>query len=297
MASDEIGRELFVDEHRWCVRVGGEPQPSTLLGYHFRPGVRRPYVGALAGYSGRNLVEVAPPDQPSHLGVWWSHGDVEGVDFCSEMAVDDVYKGRIEHVAFDELVDDDPWFGFDESLEWRGPDGEVLLTERRVVLAHFGHEEWWSVDLDSTFTAVRSLRLGADAEIMLPGVRVAEPLSPAGGGRLTTSTGATTRDAVADEAASWLDCSGTRNDLSSRPVTEGLTIMAHPEGEGSPPRWEVGTNGDIAPRPGSGNVGVTDLDAGTSFRRRHRLLAHAGSAPEADVAGHYERWVSEAGLE
>lgn len=294
---DGTARELHVDEHRWCVRGTGPLRDFTYLSYHHRPSARRPYLGVLTGPSGRNVLEVTPADHAHHLGVWWSHGDVNGVDFYLELEHEDRAHGRIEHVAFEEMVDDDPWFGFDEQLEWRDPDGNVLLRELRILLAHFAHDEWTTVDLDTTCTAEVDVRFGDTYESMLPGIRVAEALAGFGGGALTMSTGAVGEREAMGAAADWLDCSGERRSFLGVPVSEGLAVMAHPENPDWPPRWWARDYGLVSPMPGHHFVGEATLAAGESLRLRHRLLIHRGTAAEADIGGHYARWVSEEGLE
>jgi hypothetical protein len=296
VAEQAVGRELHVDDHRFCVRGLEGAEDFTFLSYHFRPSERRPYIGVLAGSSGRNVLELTPADHAHHLGVWWSHGAVNGVDFYLELERDDVDHGRVEHVSFDEIVDDNPWFGFDEQLEWRDPDGVVLIREWRIVLAHFAQREWCTVDLDSTYTAAVDVTFGDTFESMLPGVRVAEPLAGWGGGTITTSAGAIGEAGAMGATADWLDCTGARRDFLSTPVVEGLAVMAHPTNP-HPAQWWARDYGLVSPFPGHHFLGGGSLAAGDSLRMRHRLLAHTGSADDADVAGHFERWVSESALE
>lgn len=285
--------EVLVDDHRFVVRGSDYAVDFVSLAYHTRASQRRPYLATLVGPSGRNVLECPPADHAHHLGIWWGHGDVNGVDFYLELERDDMAHGRIEHVAFDEIVDDAPWFGFDESLEWRDPDGEVLLTERRILLAHFADDHWYTIDLDSTYTAATDLTFGDTKESVLPGIRPAEALVPWGGGTMTNARGGVGEQACMGEAAEWLDCSGHRRGLWHREYDEGIAIFDHPANPGHPAVWFARDYGPLSPFQGHHFTGPAPLAAGGEIRSRHRILVHEGDAAAAGVAGHYARWLDE----
>lgn len=282
--------ELLVDDHRFVVRGMGHAADFVTLGYHFRSWRRRPYLATLVGPSGRNVLECAPADHAHHLGVWWGHGSVNGVNFAVEHEREGAEHGRIEHVAFDEIVDDAPWFGFDESLEWRDADGSVLLTERRILLGHFADDHWYTVDLDSVFTASVDLTLGETPGWYLPGVRVAEAISGSGSGTVVNARGATGADAVG-APSEWIDSCGRRLGVRDGELVEGVALFDHPENVLHPAPWSAWEAGAYSPL-GDALTGST-FGAGESLRLRHRILVHEGDTATADVAGHYARYVDE----
>ena len=287
--------ELLVDDHRFVVRGTDDATDFVTFAYRYRSAARRPYVSTLVGPSGRNLLECPPADHAHHLGIWWGHGDVNGVDFYLEHLREDMAHGRIEHVAFDEMVDDAPWFGFDESLEWCGPDGEVMMTERRIVLLHLADDHWYTLDLDSTYTASVDLTFGDTKESVLPGVRVAEPLVTYGGGTMTNSEGGVGEGECMGKPARWVDRSGARRGLWHKEYVEGIALFDHPDNPYHPATWFARDYGPLSPFPGHHFLGGGTLDANESLRFRHRILVHEGDVGTADVAGHYERWVDAAG--
>lgn len=287
------GPELLVDDHRFLLRGTGATPDCVTLAYQIRGSARRPYVSVLVGPSGRNVLECSPADHAHHLGLWWGHGDVNGVDFYLELEREDADHGRIEHVSFDEIVDDDPWFGFDEALEWRDPDGLVLLTERRILLAHFADDHWYTLDLDSTYTAVADVVFGDTKESVLPGVRVAEVLTTNGGGTMTSSTGGVGEPECFGKAADWVDRCGRRRGIWHKEVVEGLAVFDHP-GNPHPATWFARDYGPLSPFPGHHFLGGGALAEGESLRLRHRVLVHEGDTLDARVAEHYARYVEEA---
>ncbi len=295
IAADQgnVDPELLVDDHRFAVRGIGEAADLVTFAYQYRSGARRPYVSTLIGPSGRNMLECPPADHAHHLGLWWGHGDVNGVDFYLEFEREDMLHGRIEHVAFDEIVDDSPWFGFDESLEWCGPDGDVMVTERRVVLLHLADDNWYTLDLDSTYTATTDLTFGDTKESVVPGVRVAETLVTNGGGVMTNSEGGVGERACMGKPARWVDRSGPRRGVWHRSYVEGLAFFDHPENPYHPATWFARDYGPLSPMPGHHFLGGGSLAAGDSMRFRHRLLVHLGDVDDGDVAGQYAKWIEE----
>ena len=168
---------LTVDDDRFVVH--GEYY-FVLLRYLTGAGRGRPYLATLCGPSGRNMVEDSPVDHLHHHGVWWGHGDVNGVDLYLELPGGDgpVDKGTVSHTGWANIVDDPdgdpPRFGFDEDVAWRDQHGEALLDERRSLLVCFVGDDRYTVDLDSTYVAARDLVFGATKESVLPGIRIAE---------------------------------------------------------------------------------------------------------------------------
>ncbi len=297
IASDQAntGPEILVDDHRFMLRGTDFAPDCVTLAYHFRGAARRPYVSTLVGPSGRNMLECAPADHAHHLGLWWGHGDVNGVDFYLELERDDMEHGRVEHVAFDEIVDDDPWFGFDESLEWRDPDGVALIAERRILLAHYADDRWYTVDLDNTYTACADLKFGDTKEAVMPGIRVAEALTTNGGGAMVSSGGGTGEPECFGKQAGWIDRCGNRRGVWHKEYAEGIAVFDHPSNQ-HPATWFARDYGPLSPFPGHHFLGGGSMATDESMRLRYRILVHEGDSVEADVAGHYERYVEESAV-
>lgn len=283
--------ELLVDDHRFLVRGGDYAVDFVTFAYNYRPAARRPYVSVLVGPSGRNMLECPPADHAHHLGIWWGHGDVNGVDFYLENLREDMAHGRIEHVAFDEIVDDAPWFGFDETLEWCGPDGDVLINERRIVLLHLASDTWYTLDVDSTYTAAVDLTFGDTKESVLPGLRAAEPFITYAGGTMTNSEGATGEPDLFGKPARWVDRYGARRGLYHEEYVEGIAMFDHPENPHHPALWFARDYGPLSPLPGHHFIGGATLAANDSLRFRHRILVHQGDTTDAGVEAHYRRWL------
>ena len=76
-----FGAELFVDDARFLVHH----TDFITLGYYFRDASNKPFLASVVGPSGRNMVDAQPSDHAHHRGIWWGHGDVNGVDYYLEV--------------------------------------------------------------------------------------------------------------------------------------------------------------------------------------------------------------------
>ena len=170
----------------------------------------RPHLHPVRTLGGTAVTAVAPEDHPWHLGFSVAVPDVDSANFwggptylrgrgytwCSD-------HGRIEHRAFSRRTGD----GFDETLQWRGRTGEVLLTEERRVRARLV-ERGWELALVTTLTnaTARPLRLAGPAANGRDGAGYGGlfwRLPPAAAPRVRTATAAG-EQAVHGAAAPWL---------------------------------------------------------------------------------------------
>jgi hypothetical protein len=288
---------LTVDDHRFIVH--GEYY-FVVLRYLTGSGHGRPYLATLCGPAGRNMVEDSPADHLHHHGVWWGHGDINGVDCYLELPGGDGPgdKGTVAHAGWASIVDepdaDPPRFGFVEDVVWRDHHGETLIDERRTLVARFLGPDRYTVDLDSSYTAALDVEFGDTKESVLPGIRIAEALTGLVGGTITSSTGAEGEEATMGHPAEWIDVSGPRRvAYLGNDETEGIACFDHPGNPGHPQRFFTRTYGPISPFPGHHFHDERTLAAGATLRLRHRLVVHRGGPAEAAVAALYREYAEE----
>ena len=191
--------------------LAGRTVAEYVGGRDLDPGLApRPHLHPVHTLGGTAVTAVAPEDHPWHLGFSVAVPDVDSANFwggptylrgrgytwCSD-------HGRIEHRAFSRRTGD----GFDETLQWRGRTGEVLLTEERRVRARLV-ERGWELALVTTLTntTARPLRLACPAVNGRDGAGYGGlfwRLPPAAAPRVRTATAAG-EQAVHGAAAPWL---------------------------------------------------------------------------------------------
>jgi len=280
----ETNLTMTVDSKRLFIHRGNQ----IYLLYVHDSYAYKPHFVTLIGPSGHNIIEDSPPDHIHHHGIWWAHGDVNGIDFYLELPQHN--PGRIVHMDWETSQLEENHFRFNETLNWIAPDGEVIINERRDMKAHFAGIDYYFLDFDSTFTANIDIRFGTTKESGLPLMRIAEALNGIFGGIITASTGKTGEQETFGQPAEWIDYSGKRMPVGKEPMVEGIACFDHPENFAHPNRWFTRAYGPFSPFEGHHFVGETQLAAGDSFRLRFRLYIHAGDYTQAQVAQRYEEW-------
>ena len=284
--------ELVVDDNRFVVHAGY----TMLLLRYVAHGGSTPHIATLCGPSGRNMLEDAPADHAHHHGVWWGHGDVNGVDYYLELPGGEgpVDRGRIEHVAWSKILDDAPRFGFVEELEWRDHRDALVMGEQRSLNLTLGTEDHYTLDLRSVYTAERDLTFGDTKESVMPGIRPAEALTGLGGGTIVSSRGQTGEAATFGQPAEWVDVWGRRrSQYLGEELTEGIACFDHPSNPGHPQRWFVRDYGPISPFEGHYFHEDRALGAGGGLSLRHRIVVHVGDPGTADVESLYQAYCEE----
>ena len=181
------------------VEVSVEGQPFTA--YYFE-GYNKPVFFPLRAASGTIVTRSYPmipgvageaQDHPHHKGLWFTHGDVNGVDFWSESDK----TGKIVHRKFLQvkggleagvLMSENDWV-MPLSADRDKPDaGQTVLKELREVTIH-SQPGVRIMDFDLRLTAVAgSVKFGDTKEGSF-GIRLAQPFSDKDGGHMENSEG------------------------------------------------------------------------------------------------------------
>ncbi len=120
--------------------------------YKFQNVPFKPCIKEFYTPSGLQILEDAPPDHLHHHGIMFAVA-VNGVNFWEEKAGS---SGVEKHLTFDKQSLDEDYVldgikltlcRFQESLEWVGPDGSILVKEKRSVLCG----SWFEKDANVLF--------------------------------------------------------------------------------------------------------------------------------------------------
>jgi hypothetical protein len=248
------------------------------LRWHFGPSYPRPFFYPLRGPSGSSLTRMGHPGAPDHdhhRGIWFAHAKLLGIDFWSDKTT-----ARIRQKQWLAYEDGDAEALMAVSLGWYdGHDPKELVEQQLITAVRPGPEGETFLELQSTFTPVaESIEFGKSNFGVLA-VRVARNISEHfGGGKLTSSEGATGESAIFGKPARWMDYSGPVSNIS----VEGITYFDHPGNPGHPTKWHVREDGWMG--------ASLCMDAPRSISRkeplvlRYLLHAHRGGI-NAEQAG------------
>jgi hypothetical protein len=277
------------------IRLDGQPFTEYLTGNGPKP-ILWPVIGPTGvemtrAYPMKTEVEGEKQDHPHQRSLWFTHGDVNGVDFWSELPG----HGSIVHREFSRVEGGAQ--GVIVSInDWLGPDGRKHLEDERT-LTFRGGDDWRSIDFDIALKATTGAVTFGDTKEGCLGIRVPTVMdvNSGNGGRIVNADGLTD-DAAWGKPAPWVDYHG--------PVggeTVGVAILNHPSSFRAPTYWHVRTYGLFAANPfglhhfkNSTEVdGAYTIPDGDSIILRYRFLFHKGDEQAARVADAYQEYASE----
>lgn len=279
------------------VEINGAPFTSLYVA-----NVRKPYLHPLRSASGKIVsrqypmesVEGEPKDHPHHRGLWFTHGDVNGVDFwmSDPMARND--NGAIIAVKQIHRAKG----GRDKgqivaTFEWRDKAGAVHLVEERT-MTFYAEKDRRTVDIDAKLiAATRDVKFGDTKEGSF-GLRLNPQLQEQKGtGTMTNAEGAQKEKQVWGKASPWVDYAGT---LDGEKM--GIAILDHPTNPRHPTYWHSRAYGLFAANifglhdfyADKTKDGSLTLKKGDSLRFRYRVLIHPGDTASANIAAEFKKF-------
>lgn len=283
----------------WSFREDGDATTIELHGQMiaqlWHKNAPKPYIYPLIGPKGKPMTRNFPmnrvagetTDHPHHRSMWFTHGDVNGLDYWTEGP----NRGKIVARAIEERAHGPVFARFVIVNDWIGPDGKKACEDRQSFAFYWG-ERGLTIDFETIVTASEGdLKFGDTKEGSF-GIRVASALevSRRQGAEMINSNGE--KDAaVWGKRAAWCDYSGKIDE-----VAMGIAIMDHPESFRHPTHWHARDYGLFAVNPfgihdfvpgAARNAGDHKMAKGETMRLRYRIWLHEGNAQQAGVA---ERW-------
>lgn len=280
--------------------VGGD----LFFTYHYQDAAK-PYLYPIYGADNLLMVRNFPmkkvkgeeTDHPHQKSLWFTHGDVNGVDYWTEGQ----NKGKILHQNFRHLLSGEK--GVIESLNyWVKPDGISVQLKDQRKLEFFGDKSKRYLDVTICLTALgEDVTLGDTKEGTL-GLRIAESMRLKGGlnqGHIANSEGLK-EGATWGKRAAWVDYSGP---VEGQKV--GVAILDHPESFRFPTWWHVRDYGLFAANP----FGLHDFEPKTlqgtptpkgagnyllkkeeTITFKYRFIFHKGNEIDAQIAEEYKKF-------
>lgn len=293
LGQDKI--EYGVVDDKLVVTIGGEP--FATINY---VDVARPFIYPLYGPGGvqmlRNYpmvegVEGESSDHPHHTGVWFGHGDMNGVDIwhrSGELSIREI-KAVYDVVG-------DPSESLILNLDLLDEKGNRVGSCAQKFVFIVLPDESRAVDVTVWLEPVKGgyLKFGDTKEGMMgvrthPNLRLDRPT-----GNVLNSEGVDDKS-VWGKRAKWIDYWGEIDG-----ETVGIAMFDHPSNPRHPTWWHAREYGLFAANPfgisafegkpaGAGNM-VLEVDERVRFS--YRIVLHKGSATDAKIDEIYRNWAN-----
>lgn len=268
-----IGDQLFT---KYVIKSGNKPILFPLVGPTGKQMTR--------GYPMRPATAEEKADHPHHRSFWFTHGEVNGVDFWAE----NPKSGTIKHREFVELKPG-PTAKIVTRNDWIDVEGKKVCEDERTWVFGAADGIRW-IDSDITVTASEGELHFGDTKEGSFGVRMA------GGLAVDDKLGAkiVNAEGLADGAAwgkrsTWVDYYGPLEG-----ETVGIAILNHPQSFNHPTPWHVRTYGLFTANPfgqksfdSKAETSQFKIAKGEKLRLRHLTILHTGDEKTAKIAERY----------
>jgi Family of unknown function (DUF6807) len=289
------------------VRIGGQPFTT----YYFDPKIAKAYLQPLRSAQGTIVTRGYPVGteiptgheqdsslEPHQRPLYFSHGDIDGLDFWGEQVFEKYYGNEGKH-AYGHMV-------FQKLDEIRGgPVAGTIRAEFDLMTPHnraiaretqsftfSGDDQSRTIDCEFVIHADHGPVDFGDTKEGTFAIRVAPELnSPPG--HMVDSNGAEGEKGIWGTRANWVDYYGI---VGGEPV--GVAIFDGPESFRHPTYWHARAYGLFAANPFGISYFSKDLSQngswsireGQSIVFRYRVLIHHGDYKEAHIAKAYDRY-------
>lgn len=285
------------------VEIDGRPFTEFFYG----PDAPKPYLHPLRTASGVAVTRYFPmakvegetSDHPHHRGLWFTHGDVNGIDFWANEPPGD--RKNLGRVIINRIVGAKDG-AIAALFEWVGPGGNKMLTESRS-MTFYSDPRLRMIDFDVTLTAVEKVKFGDTKEgtfairvasgLEVPGRNI--PTSPPRTGKMIDSEGRESEANVWGKRAPWVDVYG---EVEGQKV--GVAILDHPTNPHYPTFWHCRAYGLCAANIFGAHDFMNDktqdasvtLQPGEKMRFRYRVVIHPDEPKTAGIAGLYQKFAA-----
>jgi hypothetical protein len=241
----------------------------------------KPFFFPLIGPTGASYTRAFPmrnvpgedKDHPHQKSWWFTHGNVNGVDFWSEGPS----FGKIRQSELHEIVAGPVLGRIRTRNDWISQDGRTVCDDERVV-TFYRSEPARVVDFEITLRASSGPVTFRDTKEGTFGLRVASSMDvdKHTGGRITNADGLHDERAWG-QASAWVDYVGP---LDGKVV--GIAVLNHPTSFRFPTTWHVRPYGLFAANPfgwhdfGRRERGDFTIAADHSITFRYRVILHEG---------------------
>ncbi|MFL6465715.1 MAG: PmoA family protein [Bryobacteraceae bacterium] len=288
-----------------AITVNGRPFSDFYFGANYP----KPFLAPLRTASGLVVtrkypmenVEGESRDHQHHRGLFIGHGEINGLNFWENefkyqsnapKNFNAAKNGRMVLRKLNEVKSGKKSGKIEAAFDWAGPDGALILEEKRTMTFYADPEDERIFDVDFTLTAKKTAQF-ADTKEGFFAIRIADSMTEKNGGLMTNSEGAETEKKVWGKPANWVDYDGT---VEGQKV--GIAIFDHPGNYNHPERWHSRAYGLFAVNP----FGLKDFEpkteaqggytikTGDALRFRYRVIIYPGDMPKKKLDDLYSEY-------
>ena len=303
--------QLTRTDHQVEISIDGKPFTT----YYFGTESPKPYLHPLRtsggvvvtrGYPVRDDIPGESKDHPHHRAMYFTHGDVNGVDFWSEgepraaREIETVEgrrfisagmpRGRTVFKEMLTLSSGGETGEMSALFELVGPDDKVIGEEVQKY-TFLAESDLRTIDCEFTIRATTDpVKLGDTKEGTFA-IRVSQELKKSNGATMVSSQGATGEDEIWGKPAHWVDYTGTFGEEQI-----GVAIFDHPSNFRHPTYWHARGYGLFAANPFGEHDFFSDperdgsvtLAPGENLTLRYRVIIHPGNHEDARLSERYQ---------
>ena len=254
--------------------------------YAYGTGAPKPYLGPVMGPHGESItrLDLDAQEHPHHKSVWFSHGDINGVDLWGEAAPG---TGFERHQQFTALHGGPVFARIASTNLWTDAAGLPLLTDEREYRFYNTPAHCRIIDMSLKLTAShQQVTFGATKEGGPLGIRVAETMNVDVGGTMDSAYEGCGEPECWGHRAPWCDYSGL---VGGRIV--GIAGLDHPSNPEYPTYWHIRDYGLMAMNNFNW-AGAVTLAKGEAMFTQYRLICHGGTAAEAHISEHFHAYAN-----
>jgi hypothetical protein len=286
------------------ILIGGQ----LFTRYDTTTGPNKPYLYPIQAFGGKHMTRRWPleevgheeKDHPHHRGLWFTHGEMNEVDFWTEVAKAGHPIGKTVNTGYSTLESGAVYGKLGTKTDWITEAGKTIAKDtREIVVTPVG--ESILLDFSITVTAVGGPLTWGDTKEGTFAMRVPEIMKAEkeGQGRLESAEGVKNA-AVWGKPSPWHDYWGP---VEAGGETFGIAIFDSPSNLRYPTTWHSRTYGLYAANP----FGLHDFDAtkktdrhagqlitpeGKSVTFAYRVLFHKGDTRAAKIAESFNAWAT-----
>ena len=280
-----------------AITVDGKPFTT----FHYGTDAAKPFLAPLRSASGKIVTRHFPMEEVAgeshdhlhHRGLWFSYDDVNGVKFWEN---DPSYKkGKIGRI----VVRETKWKEGAASstliavIEWRDPDGKVLLLENREHV-FYSDPKNRVIDFNITLLAATEDVTFGDTKEGAFAIRLADSFTEKRGLKMTDADGRAKMANIWGKHSNWVDYAA---EVDGEAL--GVAILDHPSNPRHPPYWHARDYGLFALNPFGQKAfdpkqeeSNWKLPKGQKITFKWRVVIHPGDAEMGKVADLYKDYAT-----